>query len=78
MWKAKPVLKLDPAWRHAQVIGELSLGRLGLGRPVLVLGIMLHGLWDEIDRRGGRKPLPRGDADEGPRRYAWSEDIPVM
>jgi hypothetical protein len=40
MWKAKPVLKLDPAWRHAQVIGELSLGRPGLGRPVFVFGIV--------------------------------------
>lgn len=52
--EAERLLELDPAWRHAEVVGKLPLGHLGLGRPalVVVLGIVLHGLRDEI-----RSPL---------------------
>jgi hypothetical protein len=48
MRKAERVLELDPAWRHAQVVGKLSLGHSGLGRLVRVFGIPVHGLCDEI------------------------------
>jgi hypothetical protein len=38
------MLKLDPAWRHAQVIGKLSLGHPGLGE--LVIGSAAHWMGD--------------------------------
>ena len=63
MWKAERLLELDPAWRHAQVVGELALGHPGLGRPVLVLGMKVHGLRDEI-----RSPLG-SQALSGPDRF---------
>jgi len=52
------------AWlrERAQVVGKLSLGHQGLGRSVLVLGITLHGLRDEIRSPLGSQALPaRGD-----------------
>jgi hypothetical protein len=52
MRKAERLLELDPAWRHAQMVGKLSLGHPRLGGRVYVLGIMLHGPRDEI-----RSPL---------------------
>lgn len=39
--KAERLLKLNPAaWRHAQVVGKLSLGHAGLGE--LVIGLAAH------------------------------------
>jgi hypothetical protein len=42
MRKAERVLELDSAWRHAQVVGKLSLGHPKPGRRVLAFGIVLH------------------------------------
>jgi hypothetical protein len=65
MRKAERLLELDPAWRHVQVVGKLSLGHPRLGRPVLVLGIMLHGLRDEIRSPLRSQALSPEGADEG-------------
>ena len=57
--ESERLLDLDPARRHAQMVDKLSLGHPGLGWPVLVLGIAVHGLGDEIRSPPQSQVLPR-------------------